>query len=212
MFATGSRICSLRELYEFKPGNAVTIAAATFYAKVKARHPGYTKRCMNYRRLPRWRIGMNSDVNFAIEWTHTGRRPGNKRGVERRAAYLRGKLMDPVRMQSFVSGNNAGRPRRPVVPFDRSGARVCAETGGLLLLRGDHGHPIQEQRQRGGLRTMCAEVNIGGCDEQLIPNGVGCFWCCLLANLDFIHYVIKKGGKNVEAKLRLNTIVPAIFT
>lgn len=51
-----------------------------------------------------------SDINFAIEWMHTGRRPGNKRGIERRAAYQREKLMDPIRMQAFTQQHTAGSP------------------------------------------------------------------------------------------------------
>jgi RNA polymerase sigma-70 factor (ECF subfamily) len=54
--------------------------------------------------------GMISDVNLAIEWMHTGRRPGNKRGIERRAGYQKEKLMDPVLMQAFVSSSSAGSP------------------------------------------------------------------------------------------------------
>jgi len=54
--------------------------------------------------------GMISDVHLAIEWLHTGRRPGNKRGIERRAGYQREKLMDPLVMQSFVSKSTAGSP------------------------------------------------------------------------------------------------------
>lgn len=54
--------------------------------------------------------GAISDVNFAIQWMHTGKRPGSKRGIERRAAYQREKLMDPVRMQSLVVRANAGGP------------------------------------------------------------------------------------------------------
>jgi positive control factor len=45
--------------------------------------------------------GMISDLEFAIEWMSTGRRPGNKRGIERRAAYQREKLFDPLLMQKF---------------------------------------------------------------------------------------------------------------
>lgn len=51
-----------------------------------------------------------SDVNFAITWMHTGKQPGVRRGIERRSAYQREKLMDPVRMQSFVSGSTSGSP------------------------------------------------------------------------------------------------------
>ncbi|MDF2649634.1 MAG: sigma-70 family polymerase sigma factor [Paenibacillus sp.] len=49
-----------------------------------------------------------SDITYAINWMHTGKQPGNKRGIERRSAYQREKLMDPVRMQSFVARTNAG--------------------------------------------------------------------------------------------------------
>lgn len=54
--------------------------------------------------------GAASDVNFAIQWMHTGRRPGNRRGIERRAAYQREKLMDPILMQSFVANSTSGSP------------------------------------------------------------------------------------------------------
>ncbi|WP_019123798.1 sigma-70 family RNA polymerase sigma factor [Brevibacillus massiliensis] len=53
---------------------------------------------------------MISSTEFVIEWLETGRRPGNKRGIERRAAYQREKLMDPVRMQAFVANSTAGSP------------------------------------------------------------------------------------------------------
>lgn len=53
---------------------------------------------------------MIGECDYAIEWLETGRRPGNKRGIERQAAYQRERLMDPVRMQSFVSGSSAGSP------------------------------------------------------------------------------------------------------
>ncbi|MFD2086608.1 sigma factor-like helix-turn-helix DNA-binding protein [Brevibacillus brevis] len=53
---------------------------------------------------------MISSAEFVIEWLKSGRMPGNKRGIERRAAYEREKLMDPVRMQAFVSRSTAGSP------------------------------------------------------------------------------------------------------
>ncbi len=48
-----------------------------------------------------------SNVNYAIEWMHTGRQPGNKRGVERRAAYQRNKLVDPLVLQAFSNQYNS---------------------------------------------------------------------------------------------------------
>ncbi|OKP91311.1 sigma factor-like helix-turn-helix DNA-binding protein [Paenibacillus sp. P32E] len=54
--------------------------------------------------------GMVSDCEYVEEWLTTGRRPGNKRGIERRAGYEREVLLDPVRMQAFASDSKAGSP------------------------------------------------------------------------------------------------------
>lgn len=53
---------------------------------------------------------MIGDVEYVIEWLETGRRPGNRRGIERQAAYQRERLMDPVRMQAYVARSTAGSP------------------------------------------------------------------------------------------------------
>lgn len=45
--------------------------------------------------------GMIRDLKYAIEWMETGRQPGNKRGVERLAAYQRERPFDPLLMQRF---------------------------------------------------------------------------------------------------------------
>ncbi|WP_423408032.1 sigma factor-like helix-turn-helix DNA-binding protein [Heyndrickxia sp. MSNUG] len=45
--------------------------------------------------------GMASDLAYALEWMQTGRRPGNKRGIERRAAYQRERSFDPLLMQKY---------------------------------------------------------------------------------------------------------------
>jgi len=54
--------------------------------------------------------GMASECEYVHEWLNTGRRPGNKRGIERRSAYQREKLIDPIRMQAFVANSTAGSP------------------------------------------------------------------------------------------------------
>lgn len=51
---------------------------------------------------------MVSECDYVIEWLSTGRRPGNKRGVERLAAYQREKLVDPLKMQAYVQQGHAG--------------------------------------------------------------------------------------------------------
>lgn len=51
--------------------------------------------------------GMISDVNFTIEWLHTGRQPGTKRGIERRSVYQNTVLMDPMIMANFSNAYNS---------------------------------------------------------------------------------------------------------
>lgn len=45
---------------------------------------------------------MVSDCKYVIDWLSHGRRPGNKRGIERRAGYEREILLEPIRMQNFT--------------------------------------------------------------------------------------------------------------
>lgn len=39
--------------------------------------------------------GMISDMDFALQWMKNGRRPGNRRGIERQSVYQRTVLLDP---------------------------------------------------------------------------------------------------------------------
>lgn len=53
---------------------------------------------------------MTSDLQYAIEWMQTGRRPGNKRGIERRAAYQREVLTDdPLKYQKYFIASVIGQ-------------------------------------------------------------------------------------------------------
>ncbi|ANB62276.1 RNA polymerase sigma factor, sigma-70 family protein (plasmid) [Anoxybacillus amylolyticus] len=56
--------------------------------------------------------GMISDLEFVIEWLTIGRYPGHKRGIERRAAYRREKLFDPLLMQKYF------RSSEPIYKWD----------------------------------------------------------------------------------------------
>ncbi|WP_027410354.1 sigma-70 family RNA polymerase sigma factor [Anoxybacteroides tepidamans] len=56
--------------------------------------------------------GMISDLEFTIEWMETGRQPGNRRGIERRAAYQRERSFDPLLMQKYF------RSSEPVYEWD----------------------------------------------------------------------------------------------
>ncbi|MDR6227626.1 hypothetical protein [Desmospora profundinema] len=44
---------------------------------------------------------MESDL-ISLEWMTTGRRPGNRRGIERRAAYQWERPIDPIHLQRYT--------------------------------------------------------------------------------------------------------------
>jgi len=44
---------------------------------------------------------MERDLQYALEWMTTARRPGNRRGIERRSAYQRTRLFDPLLVQKY---------------------------------------------------------------------------------------------------------------
>ncbi|MBD7966254.1 sigma factor-like helix-turn-helix DNA-binding protein [Fictibacillus norfolkensis] len=68
--------------------------------------------------------GMASNLRYSIEWMNSGRRPGNKRGIERRAAYQREKPIDPLVMQKFFKSSN----NDPYTWIDQSPISVIAES------------------------------------------------------------------------------------
>jgi RNA polymerase sigma factor (sigma-70 family) len=53
--------------------------------------------------------GMASDLQYSLDWLRSGRRPGSKRGIERRAAYQRERPIDPMRLQTFYANPSAGK-------------------------------------------------------------------------------------------------------
>ncbi|MCR8636179.1 sigma-70 family RNA polymerase sigma factor [Paenibacillus radicis (ex Xue et al. 2023)] len=63
--------------------------------------------------------GMISDVQFAIDWMQTGKCPGNRRGIERRAAYQREKLMDPSQMQTYIEQQHHVAPSSVITEQQR---------------------------------------------------------------------------------------------
>lgn len=50
---------------------------------------------------------MISDVNHVIEWLHTGRQPGARRGIDRRSVYQNTVLLDPMTMANFSNAYNS---------------------------------------------------------------------------------------------------------
>ncbi|KQL55955.1 MULTISPECIES: sigma factor-like helix-turn-helix DNA-binding protein [Bacillaceae] len=54
--------------------------------------------------------GMISDLNYSVEWLKRGRRPGNRRGVERQSVYQRTALLDMNLFPSMDLDNGRERP------------------------------------------------------------------------------------------------------
>ncbi|MBB6674515.1 RNA polymerase subunit sigma-24 [Cohnella nanjingensis] len=52
-------------------------------------------------------IEMIASCSYVIDWLESGRRPGNRRGIERRAGYQREVLTDPSKLQASRSGDRA---------------------------------------------------------------------------------------------------------
>lgn len=50
--------------------------------------------------------GMASDLRYALEWMKTGRRPGNRRGIERKSVYEREIPFEPYWIQLRKDKNN----------------------------------------------------------------------------------------------------------
>lgn len=75
--------------------------------------------------------GMISDTEYSLEWLETGRRPGNKRGIERRAAYQREKPIDPVHLQAYIAKTSSGGAVQADKLSDRERERIEFALGEL---------------------------------------------------------------------------------
>lgn len=51
---------------------------------------------------------MESDLRYVLDWLNSGRRPGNRRGIERRAIYQRTIPWDPLWIQSYMNPSSGG--------------------------------------------------------------------------------------------------------
>ncbi|WP_374020056.1 sigma factor-like helix-turn-helix DNA-binding protein [Paenibacillus thiaminolyticus] len=74
---------------------------------------------------------MISDREYDIEWMKTGRRPGNKREIERRAAYQRERPVDPLKLQAYVAKSCSGGAVQAERITDRERDRIEFALGQL---------------------------------------------------------------------------------
>ncbi len=75
-------------------------------------------------------VEMISDCSYVIEWLETGRRPGNRRGIERRAAYQREIPTDPARLPA-VAYRDADPEESPEADSEIKHLRLMAALRGL---------------------------------------------------------------------------------
>lgn len=70
--------------------------------KSKRKYPPVEKR--NDEEVYKYRLleEMERDLEWSLEWMETGRQPGNRRGVERLAAYQRERPIDPIHFQRYA--------------------------------------------------------------------------------------------------------------
>lgn len=59
--------------------------------------------------------GMISDMQYALDWMRRGRRPGNRRGVERQSVYQRTALLDP----ELFPGLDVEPDNRPLTDWEK---------------------------------------------------------------------------------------------
>ncbi|SHF20259.1 RNA polymerase sigma-70 factor, ECF subfamily [Seinonella peptonophila] len=62
---------------------------------------------------------MERDLLWSIQWMETGRRPGNKRGVERLAAYQQEISFDPIWIQNYAYTSTDGMVGSRITQTDR---------------------------------------------------------------------------------------------
>lgn len=73
---------------------------------------------------------MIADCSYVIDWLESGRRPGNRRGIERRAGYQREVLTDPAKLSAVRSACGEGQAAGGSED-ERRGERLEAALRGL---------------------------------------------------------------------------------
>lgn len=117
---------------------------------------------------------MISDAEFILEWLESGRRPGNKRGIERRAAYQREKPIDPVQLQAYIAKTSSGGAVQAERISDKERERIEFALGELTpreracyeMVRGN-GLPYAEAAELLGIEKSSVQWFIESAEEKL---------------------------------------------
>lgn len=135
------------------------LAADRLTQRIRRLEPIRTEEAMDLvLRLDRERelvIGMIAGCSYVIDWLETGRRPGNRRGLERRAGYQREIPTDPSRLPAIaVRPGSFGREAEAEADADGpepKRLRLEAALRGLTererecyVLAHGHGYPYSE--------------------------------------------------------------------
>ncbi len=76
-------------------------------AFLAANDPEYVERSVNEPKLTNSICGgIQSDLEYAIQWIETGRQPGALRGIDRRSVYELTYHMDPAKLERFARSAN----------------------------------------------------------------------------------------------------------
>ncbi|MNW38085.1 positive control sigma-like factor [compost metagenome] len=117
---------------------------------------------------------MVSDAEYVIEWLETGRRPGNRRGIERRASYQRDRPVDPIRIQAYITKASSGGFVQVVSVTDRERERIEFALGELTpreracyeMVRGNS-LPYSETAELLGIEKSTVQWFVESAEEKL---------------------------------------------
>ncbi|MBP3951142.1 sigma factor-like helix-turn-helix DNA-binding protein [Bacillus suaedae] len=128
---------------------------------------------------------MASDLRYAIEWMQSGRRPGHRRGIERRAAYQNEQPLDPLLMQSFVAESSTSHTGISEYEKERIEDALSILTGRekevYLLVRGEAYTRTEAARLLGICKGTINNI-MKRCDEKIKIKKSTSLFCAPLAN------------------------------
>ncbi|WP_100406655.1 sigma-70 family RNA polymerase sigma factor [Bacillus solitudinis] len=128
---------------------------------------------------------MASDLKYALEWMRSGRRPGHRRGIERRAAYQNEQPLDPLVMQSFVAESTTSHTG--ITEFEKERIKealsnlTSREREIYVLVRG-HCFSRQEAAKMLGVKKGTINKILSRCDEKIKVKKSTSLFCEPLAN------------------------------
>lgn len=115
--------------------------------------------------------GMISDLQFALEWMKRGRRPGNRRGAERRSVYQRTVLLDTELFPSLLEDE----PERSLTDWEKRKLidllwELSDRERQCYLLHMAHGRSMLEIAKELGISKRTVQQYIDRAKEKIKKN------------------------------------------